>query len=110
MMFLPPPPPALIQVMTPAESEWTLDAARSAAIEAVESASGSTKIVGLVVLPSQRASGWVACGHVNTGDAQAPHMDRFVAFVPGTIALVANEDPELVEEFWSAVGCDTPAE
>jgi hypothetical protein len=109
MMFLPPPPP-VIQVMTPAESEWTLDAARDAAIDAVRSASGSGKIIGFVIRPSQRASGWVACGQVMTGDARAPHMDRFVAFVPGTIALVADEDPELVEEFWSAVGCDTPAE
>ena len=110
MMFLPPPPPPMIQVMTPAESEWTLDAARDAAIDAVRSASGSTRIVGFVIRPSQRASGWVACGQVGTGEAGAPHMDRFVAFVPGSIALVANEDPELVEEFWSAVGCDTPAE
>ncbi len=106
----PPPPPPVVQAMTPAESEWTADLARTAAIQAVELAAGSGKIIGFVLRPSQRASGWVACGQVDTGDAQAPHRERFVAFVPGSIALVQGEDPELVEDFWDAVGCDTPAE
>jgi hypothetical protein len=95
--------------MTPAESEWTPDLARDAAIHAVELAAGSGKIVGLVVRPSQRASGFIACGQVDTGDRDARHLERFVAFIPGSIALVAGEDPELVADFWAALGCDTPA-
>ncbi|HYF57260.1 MAG TPA: hypothetical protein VEA41_23635 [Salinarimonas sp.] len=110
MFMLPPPPPPVLAVMIPAEEEWTVDVARSAAIEAVEHAAGSGKILGLALKPSQRASGWVACGQVDVGDVGAPRRQRFVAFVPGTIALVADEDPELVDEFWDAVGCDTPAE
>ncbi len=110
VMVPPPPPPPIVQVMTPAEDEWTLDLARGAAIQAVEWAAGSGKIVGLSLHPSQRASGWVACGQVDTGEPNAPRFERFIAFVPGSIALVDTEEPELVSDFWSAVGCDVPAE
>ncbi len=110
MVDMPPPPPPAIQAMTPAEDEWSLDLARSAAIVAVEMTAGSGRIIGMTLRPSQRASGWVACGHVDTGDRDARRLERFVAFVPGSIAMTDGEDPDLIEDFWTAIGCDTPAE
>jgi len=107
MLFPPPPPPPIVQVMTPGESEWTVEMAREATVKAVASQAGGGKIVGFVLKASARSTGWVACGQVDTGD-ETGRMERFVAFVPGTIALVASDDPELVEEYWAAVGYNTP--
>ena len=58
---------------------------------------------GLVIKPDRRMPGFVACGEVGAGDGR--QYQRFFVTVPGGLAVLENDDRDLLARYWELNAC-----
>jgi hypothetical protein len=61
------------------------------------------QLKGLVIKPDKLMPGYVACGEVSP--RASAHFQKFFVMVPGGLAVLENDDKDLVARYWSVNGC-----
>lgn len=57
----------------------------------------------LVIKPDRRMPGFIACGEVGAQDS--PQYQRFFVTVPGGLAVLENDDRDLLARYWELNAC-----
>jgi hypothetical protein len=61
------------------------------------------QLKGLVIKPDKMMPGYIACGEVSP--RASARFQKFFVMVPGGLAVLENDDRDLVARYWDVNGC-----